>query len=160
MEITQSMKYTKRILQLCTCSLLFLSWTMTTFADTATTGPVFNDFGAVYDIKDLSVPVRKDYQYKVLFDISKGPESDEQLNQVIDSIARYINMHVRHGVKLENIDIAIILHDKATRNGLSHKAYEERYLVNNSTLDLIQKLHTKGVKFYQCGQNYRRMDIN
>lgn len=96
----------------------------TTLADVATTGPIFNDYGAAYDIRRLPVPLRKNYQYKVFLNTSKGPDSDEKFNHVIDNIARYINMHVRHGVKLENIDIAIILHGKATPNGLSHKAYE------------------------------------
>jgi hypothetical protein len=66
---------------------------MTTFADIATTGPVFKGYGSVYDIKGLSVPLKKNYKYKVLFDISTGAESDEKVNQTIDSIAHYINMY-------------------------------------------------------------------
>ncbi len=122
-------------------------------AQSARTGPVFNDYGAVYDIKDLTVPLKKNYRYKVLFDISKSPESADDINGVIDSVARYINMHVRHGVKIDDIDVAVILHGGATKNGLSHTAYEERYLVKNPTLDLIEQLSAKGVKFYQCGQS-------
>ena len=68
-------------------------------------------------------------------------------------------MHVKHGVKLENIDIAVILHGRATRDGLNHKAYEERYLFKNPTLDLIEKLQAKGVKFYQCGQSAYYQDV-
>jgi intracellular sulfur oxidation DsrE/DsrF family protein len=132
---------------------LFLSMTTEVHAATAKKGPVFSDYGAVYEISDLTVPLTKDFRYKVLFDISKGPESEDELNRNIDSVARFINMHVKQGVKLENIDIAVVLHGKATLAGLSHEAYDERYLVKNPTLDLIDKLHAKGVKFYQCGQS-------
>jgi len=122
-------------------------------AETASKGPVFKDYGPVYKINDLNVPLAKDFKYKVLFDISKGPESDDQVNKNIESVARFINMHVMHGVKIENIDIAVILHGRATRDGLGHESYEERYLTKNPTLDLIDQLHAKGVKFYQCGQS-------
>ena len=134
-----------------TSTLLVMSISVN--AETASKGPIFKDYGPVYEITDLTVPLKKDFLYKVLFDISKGPESDEQINRNIESIARFMNMHVRHGVKLENIDIAVILHGRATRAGLNHKAYEERYLVKNPTLDLIEKLSAKGVTFYQCGQS-------
>jgi len=119
----------------------------------ATKSPVFTDYGAVYHITDLNVPLKENFHYKVLFDISTGPESEGQLNKNIESVARFINMHVMHGVKLENIDIAVVLHGEATKAGLTNKAYQQRYLEDNPSLDLIQKLHAKGVKFYQCGQS-------
>jgi len=122
-------------------------------AETTVKSPVFKDYGPVYKINDLNVPLAKDFKYKVLFDISKGPESEDEVNRNIESVARFINMHVMHGVKIENIDIAVILHGRATRDGLNNQSYEERYLTKNPTLDLINQLHGKGVKFYQCGQS-------
>ncbi|MDQ7048878.1 MAG: DsrE family protein [Enterobacterales bacterium] len=92
-------------------------------------------------------------KYKVLFDISKAADDKTKLNKNIESVARFINMHVLNGVKLENIEIAVVLHGKATRDGLNHKAYQKRYSNNNPTLDLIHQLRAKGVSFYQCGQS-------
>ena len=116
-------------------------------------GPVFKDYGPVHKITDLAVPLKKNFKYKVLFDISKTSETENQLNRNMESVARFINMHVMHGTKLENIDIAVVLHGRATRDGLNNKAYESKYSVSNPTLDLIQQLSSKGVKFYQCGQS-------
>jgi len=157
----KSINLITRLLLLSIISLMSL----TLDAETTIKGPVFDDYGAVYKIKDLNVPLVKSFKYKVLFDISKTSESEDQINRNIESIARFINMHVMHGVKLKNIDIAVVLHSRATRDGLNHKAYEERYLVKNPTLDLIDKLHAKGVKFYQCGQsayyqNVKTKDLN
>lgn len=141
-----------------TLSLLLTSQLLTSQSLTAkellpTKGPVFTDYGPVHRITDLTVPLKKNFKYKILFDISKAAESDDQLNINIESVARFINMHVMHGTKLENIDIAVVLHGKATRDGLNHKAYEERYLFKNPSLDLVKQLSAKGVKFYQCGQS-------
>lgn len=146
----------------CLCTITTMLLNLPTVADTATKGPVFKDYGAVYEITDLTVPLTKDFRYKVLFDIYKGPESDDKINRNIESVARFINMHVRHGVELKNIDIAVILHGRATRAGLTNKAYEQRYLVKNPTLDLIAQLEAKGVKFYQCGQSayYQNITTN
>ena len=116
-------------------------------------GPVFTDYGPVFKITDLTTPVAKDFKYKLLYDIGKAADSEDKLNKGIESVARFINMHVMHGTKIEDIEIAVVLHGKATRDGLTHKAYEDKYLLENPTLDLIEQLSAKGVKFYQCGQS-------
>ena len=146
--------------QICLIILMLFLWNTSVYADSATRGPVFTDYGPVFEIKDLSVPLKKDFLYKVLFDISKAADTKDQHNRNIESVARFINMHVKHGVKLENIDIAVILHGHATRDGLNHKAYEERHLFKNPTLDLIEKLKAKGVNFYQCGQSAYYQDVS
>lgn len=153
MEIKQTMKNLLKLLSKYLLTALLLTLSCTTHAASTSKGPVFTDYGAVYEIVDLNVSLAVNFQYKVLFDISKSPESNDELNRYIESVARFINMHVKHGTKLENIDIAVVLHGRATRSGLNHKAYEERYQIENPTLDLIEKLHAKGVTFYQCGQS-------
>ena len=134
--------------------LVFLIFgTLTAHAESMVKAPVFTDYGPVFRINDLTTPVTKDFKYKLLYDISEAAESEDQLNKNIESVARFINMHVMHGTKIEDIEIAVVLHGKATRDSLSHQAYEDKYLLENPTLDLIEKLSAKGVKFYQCGQS-------
>lgn len=116
-------------------------------------GPVFLDYGPVYEIKDIQVPPRKGLRYKILFDISKAAKSKTSYNRRIENVARFYNMQVRHGVPLKNIRAAVILHGTATRDGLSHAAYNERYGADNPSLELIQVLRQQGVRFYQCGQS-------
>ncbi|MFT6735592.1 MAG: putative peroxiredoxin [Polaribacter sp.] len=37
--------------------------------------------------------------------------------------------------------------------GLTQRSYQERHFDVNPTLDMIEQLSAKGVKFYQCGQS-------
>ncbi len=133
--------------------LIILVSTLTTQASEMVKGPVFTGYGSVFKIDDLTEPVTKSFKYKLLYDIGKAADYEDKLNKGIESIARFINMHVMHGTKLEDIEIAVVLHGKATRDGLTHKAYEDKYLLENPTLDLIEQLSAKGVKYYQCGQS-------
>ncbi len=116
-------------------------------------GPVFTDYGPVFKIEDSDIALAKNGKYKVVFDIGGAATETFGLNRKFESVARYMNMHALNGVPLENMDIAVVIHGAATRDGLTQKAYQELYLDNNPTLDLIQKLHAKGVRFYQCGQS-------
>jgi intracellular sulfur oxidation DsrE/DsrF family protein len=69
------------------------------------------------------------------------------------SVARYLNMHARNGVPVENMTVAVVLHGTALKNALSNSAYASRHGALNPNLDLISKLHEKGVAFYVCGQS-------
>lgn len=122
-------------------------------------GPVFTKYGPVFPIKNRDIELLKDFKYKVVFDIKKASSEVFILNQRLESVARFINMHVMNGVKLENLDLAVVMHGPMTRDGLTQKAYQERYFDANPTLDMIEQLHAKGVKFYQCGQSIEFMGI-
>ncbi len=115
--------------------------------------PVFTDYGPIFKVDDLDVPVNKNLTYKALFNVHQAADTPDQLNRRIESIARFINMHAINGVPVDQMKLAVVLHGSATRDGLTHEAYEARHLVNNPTLDLITKLKAKGVRFYQCGQS-------
>ncbi len=119
----------------------------------ATKGPVFTDYGPVFKVPDSDIKLVKGFKYKVLFDIAKGAEETFNLNRKIESVARFINMHVMNGVALTDMEIAVVLHGSATRDVFTQKAYQTRFLDNNPSLDMIEQLHAKGVKFYLCGQS-------
>lgn len=124
-------------------------------ADTlkATKGPIFTEYGPVFKVPDRDTNLVKDFKYKVLFDISQAAKNTFNLNRRIESVARFINMHAMNGVKLANMEIAVVLHGSATRDVFTQKAYQEKFLDDNPSLDMIEKLHAKGVKFYLCGQS-------
>ncbi len=123
------------------------------FAREPITGPIFTDYGPVFKVTEKDVPLKKGFVYKAVFDISKNVADPERHNGYIESVARYINMHAINGVALSNMDIAVILHSKASYSGLTNSAYMKRYGVNNPSIELIEQLTKKGVKFYQCGQS-------
>jgi intracellular sulfur oxidation DsrE/DsrF family protein len=138
------------------CVFLLSCWAVTASSAEiikATKGPIFRDYGPVFKIEDRDQPIPDDFNYKVFFDITEAAEDTFSLNRRFESVARFINMHAMNGVKLENMDIAVVIHGSATRDVLTQKAYQEKYLDDNPTLDLIEKLHKKGVSFYLCGQS-------
>ncbi len=124
-------------------------------AEEPSMGPIIEDYGPTYPIDFRDVPLEEDAVYKILFDLSAYPGEVTSLNSNLVSVARYLNMHARNGVALENMDIAVVVHGGAIKNALSHEAYEARYQTENPNLDLFEKLDAAGVKFYICGQSMR-----
>lgn len=116
-------------------------------------GPVFTDYGPVFKVDDRDKPLTKNFRYKVFFDVTEPAKNSLSLNRRIESVARFINMHAMNGVKVEDMQIAVVLHGGATRDALNQEAYQEKYKGKNPTLDLIEQLDSKGVKFYLCGQS-------
>lgn len=134
------------------CSLL-LVMSLSVFSKEAIKGPVFTDYGPVFKAEDRDRPLKKDFTYKVVFDVTKTGNELDQLSRRLESVARFINMHALNGVKLENMDIAVVLHGAATKDGVNHQAYQKKHKSDNPNLDLIEQLHSKGVKFYVCAQS-------
>ncbi len=121
--------------------------------------PVFSKYGPVFPIVNRDIPLPENHIYKVVFDLSNASDEKFQLNRHLESVARFINMHVMNGVKLSNLDLAVVIHGAATRDGLTQKAYQDKYFDDNPTLDMIEQLSDKGVDFYQCGQSIEFMGI-
>ncbi len=122
-------------------------------ADEPSMGPIIEDYGPTYPIHYRDVPLAEKFTYRVVFDAGAYPGEVDSLNPELVSVARYLNMHGRHGVALENMDIAVVLHGNALKGALSDVAYESRYQTMNPNRDLMQKLDAAGVKFYACGQS-------
>lgn len=143
----------KRFTTIFLLAISFVSLHLSAEALKATKGPVFTDYGPVFKVADIDIKLVKGFKYKVLFDVAKSAEETFNLNRRIESVARFINMHVMNGVALTDMEIAVVLHGSATRDVFTQKAYQERFLDDNPSLDMIEQLHAKGVKFYLCGQS-------
>ncbi len=131
--------------------LLFLSFN--SYASEPATGPVVENFGAVYPVPTGSFNLQPDRQYKVLMDIGKGPDDPVDRNRNIESAARFLNMHSRNGIKPENLELAIVLHGSGIHAALNEEAYSEHFLVENANRKLIAELKKSGVDIYVCGQS-------
>jgi intracellular sulfur oxidation DsrE/DsrF family protein len=116
-------------------------------------GPVIEGYGPTFPIDARDVRLREDFVYRVVFDVAGGSGDSTSINRELVSVARYLNMHARHGIPVENMAIAVVLHGKALTSALSNEAYELRYDTANPNHDLLLKLHEAGVKFYACGQS-------
>lgn len=136
----------------CTLLFLFLSAYLG-FAQTKEAGPVIEDFGAVWKIDDPNYKTSIDSPLKVVFDIMNSPESPSQLNASIETAARFLNMHAQAGVPLENLKVAIVVHNKASKDIITNAAYLKRYGVNNPNETMIKALFNAGTEIIFCGQS-------
>ena len=113
-------------------------------ADEPSLGPVVEGYGPTYPIDDRDVPLREGFVYKAVFDIAEDP-APESVNRNLVSVARYLNMHARNGVSVEDMDLAIVVHGAAVRNLVVND--------DNPNLELISLLRKAGVDIYVCGQS-------
>ncbi len=115
-------------------------------------GPVFKDFGKIADVK-TSLQIPKAMKFKVAFDMSKAAEPGK-VNRNLDTLARFINMHVANGVEAKNIEVAMVVHGKSVADLSKDKFYNKLFTdKNNTNKDIINQLTNFGVKIYVCGQS-------
>jgi len=115
-------------------------------------GPVIEGYGPTYPINDRDVPLMDGDVYKAVFDAAQNPD-EKSLNTGLESVARYLNMHARNGVAVENMSIAVVAHGPALKTLLADAAYRNRYGIDNPNAELLEKLAAAGVSFYVCGQS-------
>ena len=133
------------------CSPIFFSFGMS--AQKASPGPVFKDMGPVFDVNDADFIPDKGDVLKAIFDIDRRVDDNSTPNPLISSLHRFYNMHVRHGVKEEDIHLAFVVHGSSTDHVLDNKAYNKKYGTDNPNKPYIMALAKKGVKMYVCGQS-------
>lgn len=105
-------------------------------------GPVFSDFGPVADV-DTTMAIPKDVVFRHTFDVSK-PSKDASPNRTLVSAARFINMHARAGVAVENINVAVVVHGAAVK---------ETAHPDSPSAKLIAALKKTNVRIIVCGQS-------
>lgn len=107
------------------------------------TGPVFADFGPHAPIEGIGA-VPADTEFAIAFDVSAPAEAGKR-NRGFESAARFINMHVAHGVAEENIRIAVVVHGKAVNDLIARE--------DNTSAAMVEALLDHGVRFIVCGQS-------
>ncbi|MCH1928733.1 DsrE family protein [Shewanella sp. A25] len=126
--------------------------------DKFTSGRAIPEFGKIAHV-DSSMPIPKGMKFKVAFDLSKAAEAG-QLNRQLDSLARFINMHVAAGVKESDIELAMVLHGSAVADVANDVYYaKQNPNAQNENKALINQLIAHGVKFYVCGQSAAYFDL-
>ena len=120
------------------------------------TGPVFTEYGRHAAVEGITFSGQQ--TFKVAFDVTQGSENGE-LNRKYDTLARFINMHVANGVKLENIDLALVVHGSATVDMLDAKHFRSRKTGNNDNIPLLKALMDKGVRVVVCGQSAAAQNV-
>ena len=110
-----------------------------------------NGFGYYYKVPEHAA-INDSTQFKIAFDVADGAKKGEQ-NNAMNSLARFINMHVAHGIKPENIKLALVIHGGASVDVLSNDEYKKRFNVDNKNASLIKQLLTNNTQVFVCGQS-------
>jgi len=119
---------------------------------TTTTGPVIHSAGAVFEIREAGFATPLDQEYRLAFEMARAADSPGEINVVLNSVARYLNMHVQAGVPADRVTAAVVVHNAAGWEMLDHVAYRERFGVDNPNAALIKELVGAGVQVILCGQ--------
>ena len=117
------------------------------------TGPIIQDFGPTFFVENPDFITDTTKVYKVVFDIHNTPDDPTKVNPMLNTLARFLNMHAQAGVPLENMKIAGVFHNKATHDVLDNVGYTAKYGVKNPNLALLTALDKAGAKLYICGQS-------
>jgi intracellular sulfur oxidation DsrE/DsrF family protein len=115
-------------------------------------GPVVEEFGAVFDVQEIDWQ-EPDVEYRAVFDVRDPAESPGERNRSIETVARFLNMHVRASVPREKLHAALVLHGGAAKGALRDDAYRERYGTANPDRELIEALLAAGAEVVLCGQS-------
>lgn len=116
-------------------------------------GPIISDYGKVHTIENADFKVDIHKEYKVVFDIMNTPDDKNDLNRSIETAARFLNMHAQAGVPAENLKVALVVHNKASKDIITSAAYEKRYGMANPNEALIQSIIAAGGEIVFCGQS-------
>ena len=116
-------------------------------------GPIIKDFGKVYDIKNPDLNLKKGTTYKVLFDIYTDTDKAGTVNPLINTVARFLNMHGQNNISAKKMKVAFVVHGAAAKNVLKDATYEEKYNTENPNTAILKALKKADVDIYVCGQS-------
>lgn len=116
-------------------------------------GPVIADYGKVWPIENQEYTIAEGTTFKVVFDIMNSPKDPAQLNKSIETAARFLNMHAQNGVPIEQMHVALVVHNKASKDICTNTSYNDRYGMDNPNTTMVQQLLEAGVDFIFCGQS-------
>jgi intracellular sulfur oxidation DsrE/DsrF family protein len=122
-------------------------------AQEKTAGPIITNYGKVFTIDNPEFKTDTSLVFKAVFDVMQTSDNNEHLNTSLETAARFLNMHAQAGVPPENLHVALVVHNLATKDIISHEAYQKRFGINNPNAELIEDLLAVGGKVIVCGQS-------
>lgn len=146
----------KRLLFVSIAFLSLVSSVQAASLESFTKGPLLENYGENAVVSGAQFSANT--SFKVAFDVGK-PAIAGELNRKFNSLARFLNMHVRAGVKAENIELALVVHGKAAFDLLQNNHYKDEFKTNNANEDLLQVLMKHNVRVMLCGQTAAAYNI-
>ncbi len=136
--------------------------TLSNFAQEAHSGEIIKEYGKIYEVSNPDFKTDTTAQYKVVFDIGRSFDNPSQPNALIETAARFLNMHREAGVPAENIKVALVIHGAASTEILKSEFYQEKFpeITTNPNTELISQLASHGVQVILCGQTAAHRKIS
>ena len=118
----------------------------------ATVGNVIPNYGKTFVVENPDFKTDTEAGFKVVFDVAKAPEDPSTVNPYINTLARFLNMHEKAGVPVENLHVRAAIHGQAAYGMLKNEFYKEKFGVDNPNIELLEALDAAGVELILCGQ--------
>lgn len=122
-------------------------------------GSVITDYGKTYKVTDPDFSTDTSQAFKAVFDIAKTFKDSTSVSPLINTAARYINLHHQAGVPIEKLKVALVIHGSASDDILSDEKYQKKYGIKNPNTVLLKKLIENNVQVILCGQTAKHRHI-
>ena len=109
--------------------------------------------GVARDVPGAKMLPDPSHTYKVVFDVGVAAKNADDVNPMLQAMARYVNTLGKYKVPAEHRKIAAIFHQGGTdiiMNNAAYKASHDGH--DNPNIALIKSLAAAGVEFHVCGQ--------
>ncbi len=122
-------------------------------------GMVISEFGPSYNIENPDYKTSLTQAFKVVFDITETSEDPSEINKYIETVARFLNIHVKAGKPLNSMEVFVVMHGGAAQTLLKNEFYREVYKTDNPNIALFEALSDNGVQIILCGQTAMARNI-
>jgi len=114
-------------------------------------GPVIQSTGQSVKVDDATFVIPEGHVFKAVWVIDRADTTGA--NQQLTTIARFLNLHVRHGIPKERLFAAAVVHGSGWMSLLSDSAYGARFGGKpNPSKRLVEELLANSVQLVLCGQ--------
>jgi len=114
-------------------------------------GPVIESAGPSVKVDNPTFAIPEGHVFKAVFEINRGDTT--LVSEQLTTIARYFNIHVRHGIPKERLLAAAVIHGSGWMALLSDAAFGARFGGKpNPSRPLVEELLANGVQLVFCGQ--------
>ncbi len=116
-------------------------------------GPVIQSTGMSIKVDNPTFAVPNNHVFRSVFEINAGGGDTVKVNEQLTTIARFYNVHVRHGYPLKNLHGAAVVHGSGWPALLTDSAFAARYGGHvNPSRRLVEELIQNGAVLVLCGQ--------
>jgi intracellular sulfur oxidation DsrE/DsrF family protein len=116
-------------------------------------GPVIQSTGMSIKVDNPTFLVPDGHVFKAVFVIDAGGNDTVRVNAQLNTVARFYNLHVRHGYPEDRVRAAAVVHGSGWQSLLTDSAFAARFGGKpNPSRKLVEELVQHGAQVVLCGQ--------